>query len=287
MTTIGTFPLTGIRAATTDPQNALIARAVAVLKTDPRMLAAWLVGSFAVGEADPFSDVDLHCLVEDDSFAAVRADWQDLVREVAPMVLVRPFRDGDIGGTCITRDWLHLDLVLHQRSALDPMPVEGMAPLFDKTNELLPTGPTPRRAVVSTPYFPAETVDWFFYMLGSLPVVVGRDEPAWAMNGVIVLCDDCLVPLMFAERGVRKVGGNKRLNPFLSVEQRQVLLDLPPLAPTVDSVIEAEIAIAREFIPRGRALALTTSSPWPQELEDATVGHFERSFGARIFQPRR
>lgn len=88
---------------------------------------------------------------------------------------------------------------------------------------------------------------------------------------------------MFAERGVRKIGGNKRLNPFLSESQRQVLLRLPVLSPTIESVIEAEMAIAREFIPRGRALAEVTGAQWPDELEHATVAHFERSFGASIF----
>ena len=46
--------------------------------------------------------------------------------------------------------------------------------------------------------------------VGNLVVVVGRNEPAWAMNSVITLRDYGLVPLMFAERGVRKRGRNKR-----------------------------------------------------------------------------
>lgn len=280
---MGRFPLTGIKSATTAPQLALIERTTEVLRGDDRVVAAWLVGSFALGHADPFSDVDVHCLVPDDAMPSLRETWRSLADQIAPMVLVRPFRDGDAGGACITREWLHVDLVFHAESDVDPLRVEGMAPLFEKRTGLLPDRPTARATVVPEPYFPDEVVSWFFYMLGSLPVVVGRDEPAWAMNGVIVLRDDCLVPLMFAERGIRKVGGNKRQNPFLSAEQQQVLLDLPPIAPTVDSVISAEIAIAREFIPRGRALAAATGAVWPEALEDATVAHFERSFGATIF----
>ena len=46
--------------------------------------------------------------------------------------------------------------------------------------------------------------------VGNLVVVVGRNEPAWAMNGVITFRDYGLVPLMFAEHGVRKRGRNKR-----------------------------------------------------------------------------
>jgi hypothetical protein len=52
------YSLAGIRAATTAPQEDLIARAVEVLRGDDRVLAAWLVGSFATGEADPWSDID-------------------------------------------------------------------------------------------------------------------------------------------------------------------------------------------------------------------------------------
>lgn len=173
----------------------MVARAVAVLFDDPRVLAGWLVGSFATGTADAFSDVDLHCLGLDDALDELRESWRDIAHAIAPMVLLRPFT-GAVGGACITRDWLHLDLVLHPRSSLDPKAIAGMRPLFDKVGGLVPPAPTPRKAPDSAPYFPSDVVDWFFYMLGNLPVVVGRNEPAWAMTAssccaTTALCRSC------------------------------------------------------------------------------------------------
>lgn len=278
------YPLTGLREATTAPQLRLIEGAVHVLGKDERVLAAWLVGSFALGEADPFSDVDLHCSITDESVAELKQAWPDLVHEITPTVMATPFFPDSLGGYCVTPDWVHIDLALHPRSSLDPHTVEGMKPLFDKTGELLPDTVTPRPSARQKPYFPTAVVDWFFYMFGNLVVLVGRNEPAWAMNGVITLRDTGLVPLMFAERGVTKMGGNKRLNPFLSAAQRQVLLNLPPIAPTIDSVIEAEVAIARDFIPRGRRLATATGALWPQAFEDATVDRIERSIGITVLE---
>ena len=174
-----------------------------------------------------------------------------------------------------------MDLALHPRNC--PNTVAPMRPLFDKTGVLLPTQAVPAPAVAPEPYFPVDAVDWFFYMFGNLVTVVGRDEPVWAMNGVITLRDTRLVPLFFAERGIARVGGNKRLSPFLSTEQQELLRNLPPLAPTIDSVIEAEAAIARIFIPRGRRLAAATGAAWPAELERATVAYFEHNLDTKIF----
>jgi hypothetical protein len=276
------YSLAGIRAATTAPQADLIARAVEVLRGDDRVLAAWLVGSFATGEADPWSDIDLHFLVTDEGGDDLEESWRDLLARMTPTVMAQPFSPGSDGGYAITPEWVHIDLAFHRESVLDPRTVDGMSPLFDKRGDLLPAGPTPRPPFVSDPYVPADTVDFFFYMLGNLVVVVGRNEPAWAMNGVITLRDYGLVPLMFAERGVRKQGGNKRQNPFLSHEQQQVLLDLPPIAPTIDSVIDAEVAIARDFIPRGRALARTVGATWPEAFEHATIRRIEDAFGLEV-----
>jgi hypothetical protein len=278
-----THDLSAMRAATTEPQERLIEHAALVLRDDERVLAAWLVGSFARGNADPWSDIDLHCTIADDSTEELRTHWPDLARRITPTVQTKAFFPGSLGGYCITPEWLHVDLALHPRGTLDPNTVVPMRPLFDKTGVLLPTQAVPGPAVAREPYFPVDAVDWFFYMFGNLVTVVGRDEPVWAMNGVITLRDTGLVPLFFAERGIARVGGNKRLNPFLSTEQQELLRNLPPLAPTIDSVIEAEAAIARIFIPRGRRLAAATGAAWPSELERATVAYFEHNLDTKVF----
>ena len=53
-------------AGFTRQRDDLLARIVGVLGADVRVPSVWLSGSFGRGEADAWSDFDLHVAVEDD-----------------------------------------------------------------------------------------------------------------------------------------------------------------------------------------------------------------------------
>ena len=283
------FPLTGIRSATTAPQEGLIDRARAVLSSDERVLAAYLVGGFAVGTADAWSDVDLQVIVADEATDDLKTSWPTLVGQMAETAHIRPFGFG-IGGICITPEWLHFDVVFHPVSSIDARNIQGMVPLLDKAG-LLPAHPVPRPFRQGDPFFPEAAVDMFLYMLGNMVTVVGRNDPVPATNGVIMVRDIALVGLLLAERGwattrEHTVGNpfpfTKRLRSYLTDEQNMLLASLPPLEPTVDSAIGGYLAMARIFLPRGRRLAAQTDQPWPEAYERASVSYFERSLGVVI-----
>ncbi|MGH9172849.1 MAG: nucleotidyltransferase domain-containing protein [Vicinamibacterales bacterium] len=63
-------------------RDALLQRIVAVLRDDPRIVAAWPQGSFAAGTADEWSDLDLHVVVRDEEFERVVAQRMDRYRQV-------------------------------------------------------------------------------------------------------------------------------------------------------------------------------------------------------------
>ena len=287
------YPLDGVRAATIGPQQALLDRAVSVLGDDARVLAVWLVGSFATGEADAFSDVDLQCLVADDAAPDIERTWTDVVERISPTVRVTPF-PGAIGGTCITPDWVHLDIVFHPAAAMDLSTVEGMVPLLDRTGRL-PDATVPRPDRRGEPFFPSWLVEWFLYMVGASVGVVGRNEPVPGSNGVLVVRDIGLVGLFLAEQGLLTTRehtnpGNpfpftKRLRPYLADEQNGILESLPPVGPTLDSVIEGYRAVAAVFLPRARALATATGSEWPAAYERATLAYYERGIGVPLLDP--
>ena len=83
---------------------------------------------------------------------------------------------------------------------------------------------------------------------------------------------------MLAERGVRRTGGAKRLNAYLSDEQRAVLEAIPAAGTDPADIVAANQYICREFIRRGTALAHQTGEPWPTEFVDATLAHLRRQF---------
>jgi hypothetical protein len=283
------YSLEGVRAATTAPQEALIARARDVFAADDRVLAAYLVGGFAVGQGDAWSDVDLQCLVRDEAAEDLAATWRDVADAIAPTAHIQPFGRGT-GGVCITPDWLHFDVVFNPASSVDPKKLEGMVPLVDKVG-LLPKEPVPSPNRRGEPFFPLTTVEHFLYMLGNMVSVVGRNELVPATNGVIIVRDIDLVGLLLAEQGWattrQHAFGNpfpftKRLRTYLTDEQNTLLLSLPPLVATIDSVIEGYLALARAFLPRARSLAERTGSSWPAAYEAASVSYFESSLGVQL-----
>src|SRR5690348_3652648 len=71
----------GVRSMTQDAardlvtrRDALIARIVTLARSDDRFQAAWLQGSIARADSDPYSDVDAYLAVEDDAVGSV---WND------------------------------------------------------------------------------------------------------------------------------------------------------------------------------------------------------------------
>ncbi len=259
----------------TAEQRELTEAARAVIAADERVVAAWLGGSFAAGTADAYSDIDLHCAVADESAGWFAEHWSDVAAQITPLVRAGPI-PGVAGGFVITPDWLHLDLVFHPRSQVSPAALTRARPLFDRTGTLLPREPAPAAAGPGDPYFPADAVNLYLYLLGNLAVVLGRGELLMAANGATMRRDVGLVPVMLAENGVRKRDGNKRLNPYLTASQRAFLESLPPLSASRDSVVRFDQLIAADLISRGRALAERTGATWPSEFERATTGYLER-----------
>ncbi len=286
------YPLTGIRQATTEPQQALLAHATEILSADPRLVAAYLVGSFAVGQGDPFSDLDLQCLAAADAVDDLRDTWMDLAGRISPTVAIEPFRFS-VGGSCLTPEWLHFDLVFHPPGTLDPGTVEGMMPLFDKTG-VLPDHPLPRPSGRGEPFLPLPAVNWVLYMTGNMVSPIARGEPIPLTNAAVLFRDLGLIPLFLAEQGMTHVPPGrkanplnpfpytKRLRPYLTDEQNEILAALPAAEPNVDSAVDAILAVLRVFLPRARRLAATTGTPWPVEYEAASVGYLERSLGAPL-----
>jgi hypothetical protein len=283
------YSLSGVRVATTRPQEELVLRVLEVLAPDSRVLAGYLVGGFAVGYGDAFSDVDFQFLIDDAAVADISGSWLALLERIAPPVHVLPF-PGTIGGAVITADWLHYDVVFNPISSIDIASVEGMVPLFDKRG-VLPSDPVPRSVRRTEPFFPAGVVMQFLYQLGNMVSVVARDEPVPLSNGVMMMRDTCLVRLLLAEQGWKETRehsfGNpfpftKRLRGYLTDEQNRLLEELPPLEATIDSGIDGWIALARIFLPRARALAERTGGVWPAEYERASVDYFERMLGAPL-----
>jgi predicted nucleotidyltransferase len=77
-------------AAYAHQRDDLLARIIGVLHADPRVRSAWLSGAFGRGEADAWSDLDLHIAVVNDELVGFWAARHDLYAQVGRPVLVQP-----------------------------------------------------------------------------------------------------------------------------------------------------------------------------------------------------
>jgi predicted nucleotidyltransferase len=259
-------------------QQEVIARAGELLPEDERILGVYLIGSYGTGQADRFSDVDVHLVVTDDSIDWFEQHWDDVLRKLTGPTVHTDRVPGLIGGLGITSDWLHVDFVAHPLAAFDRFQYDGVRVLFDRDGTLFPDGDiAPKGGRPGEPYWPEGNVKLFFYFLGNLVTVLGRDERIVGNQGVGAVRDQ-LVALMLAERGVRRTGGVKRLNALLSDEQRAALEAVPAAGTDPSDIIAANQYICRQFITRGTALAKLTDNPWPTKFVDATLLHLRNHF---------
>ncbi|TDW18604.1 nucleotidyltransferase-like protein [Kribbella kalugense] len=253
-------------------------RARELLPEDERILAVYLIGSYATGAADRYSDVDVHLVVTDDSAEWFAEHWDDVLRKLTGPTVLAEGLPGMIGGLGITAEWLHVDLIVHPLESFVRDQYDGVKVLFDRDGTLFPDGDiAPKGGRAGEPYWPAVNVNLFFYFLGNLVTVLGRDERIVGNQGIGAVRDQ-LIALMLAERGVRRTSGAKRLNALLSDEQRATLEAIPAAGTDPADIIVANQYICRQFITRGTALAKLTDSPWPTEFVEATLNHLRNHF---------
>jgi predicted nucleotidyltransferase len=69
--------------------EALLRRIVQVLEAEPRVQAAWLLGSFGRGAADEWSDLDLHLAIDDADFERFLEERESLYRRVGHPILIQ------------------------------------------------------------------------------------------------------------------------------------------------------------------------------------------------------
>ncbi|MFI5692225.1 nucleotidyltransferase domain-containing protein [Kribbella sp. NPDC051586] len=250
-------------------QQDLIGRARQVLSQDDRVLGVWLVGSHGRGTEDQFSDVDLWVVVSADDVEGFCDDWPKIADEIAPTVFQRAI--GRRIFNQITPDWLRFDVTVGTPDAIGNRSRSTAKPLYDPNGlsaglgeQGAPKQPDPERVEAITREF--------LRVLGLLPVVVGREEFVVGESGAGLL-RQMLVDLMLEDVAVEDRGGALHLNLLLPVERQQILIDLPPLQATRESVITAHVAYATAFLPLARTLHTTCGRPWPEALETAARRH--------------
>jgi predicted nucleotidyltransferase len=261
----------------TDDQAALIEQLAEALAADARIRSVWLSGSLGKGCGDAWSDVDLTVEVDESDRRACLADYAADHPDLPQLVLAREVYGRVL--TAVTADWARFDLAFLTPVELARVDGGGLKLLVGDPS----VRPSPYPA--DEPGAPARLtalVEEFLRVLGLSPVAVGRQEWLVAHQGWDLL-RGMLIDLMLEENRVSPgARGVKRLNPFLTPEQRALLEGLAPPRPGRDPLIAANGELAGLFLPRARALAQARGVAWPEAFEQATRRHLEQTVGLRI-----
>ncbi|TFD88142.1 hypothetical protein E3T61_13680 [Cryobacterium lactosi] len=162
---------------------------------DERIRAVWLEGSLARGLADDWSDLDLHLAVrEPESFAAT--DW---LESQVHLVLADAIPGLTGSFICVTSGWIHIDLNVHPPDG-EFAPEDTRRVLFDRDalirNSMTTASPS------GLPFFPAQDVQIFLYVLGQSVASVRRGDLIAHSQATAMMRDRLLVNLLLAENGV-------------------------------------------------------------------------------------
>ncbi|MFN3521088.1 MAG: aminoglycoside 6-adenylyltransferase [Phenylobacterium sp.] len=257
-------------------QADLIARVTRHAEEDARVRALLLSGSFGKDEADDWSDVDLIAVVSPEdhkAFAAGARDWLGAVADIVHWHSPHP--PLPLFGA-VTAGYDRLDLtvtvpgmVLGAQSTLKP--------LLDRDGvyAALPASPPPGRV---DPAKVEAIVREFLRVMGLLPLVAGRRQPAIAVGGVGHLRQAVLALLIEAQALPAPVGALS-VAKVLPAEDMELLAALPTPASDTEAVIEAQLEHARLFLPRARRIAADCGAAWPEAFEAAVRAHLKRTMG--------
>lgn len=260
----------------TDEQQVLLERLTAALAADPRVRAAWLGGSLGQDAGDAWSDLDIVVLVEEPDRAACIADYRADHPGLPPLVLSHVVYGRVLAA--ITPDWERFDLSFLTAAELPSQDASVLKLLLGDPGQT----PPPRAQGPSALQPLGPLVTEFLRVLGLAPVAVGRGEWLTMQQGVELL-RHMLIDLMLLENQVPPGSrGAKRLNAFLTDDQRAWLEALPPPLAERQALIAANATLARQFLTRAKPLAAKLGTPWPTAFEDATRRHLKATLALEI-----
>jgi len=263
----------------TEAQRALATRLASVLAADARVDSAWLAGSFGCGDGDAWSDIDVIAVVDAEDRAACLAEYAGARNPVGETVLLRILFGRIVHA--VRPDWERYDIHFVTPEEFRAVDKLRLKPLAGANLD----GP-PAVEVTWGAYEPSredvvEMTKEFLRIQGLAPTAVERGEWLAGQEGMGHL-RKLLLELMIEINGISKAqrGGAKRLNPYLTREQRAAVESIQLPRPDRDSFIAANNALARLFIPLAKETLARAGAPWPQALEDTTRQHLTRVFGA-------
>ena len=243
-----------------------LSRFVDACSADDRIVAAFLFGSRARGEADEYSDLDLCVITRDEALENVMAQRAAFVRQLGEPVFME-----DIGldriAFFILADGTECELVFGREGALEELDVGTFVTLVDKRGILdgaefpLPQpDPDERREQLR------QVLNWFWHDLSHFMAALGRGDPWWASGQLEALRRYC-GNLSRIEHGFEAQD-----EAYEKLEKAVPISELAALQPTFcpmerDAMLKAALDIVSFFREHAPRVAGAYGSEYPADLQ--------------------
>jgi predicted nucleotidyltransferase len=245
----------------------LIARFHDACSADERIVAAFIGGSMARGQADRYSDLDLCVVVDDAAFDEVIADRAPLVGNLGTPLLLELEGDDEPVAFVMLADGNDIEVTFVRESRLNETEVGPIRPLFDRRG-LLDELDVPIREPSTGDVVEdlRRTLVWFWHDLGHFVTAAGRSQTWWAAGQVEALRGYC-VNLVRVEQGLRSES-----EPYWKIDAETSTDALEELrstfvGPDIDGMVDAASHLVGFFGVHGRRAADAYRLEYPDELE--------------------
>jgi len=255
------------REAPSRAHEQLIARFSDACESDHRVVAAFVGGSIARGDADQYSDVDFCVVTTDEAADDVFADRAAIVAQLGTPLFLEDWGHEAPEVFVILADGTDVEVFFVAESRLKEMQVGSILPLLDRTG-LLTNLDLPMRAPPSEDLAVElrRVLAWFWHDVSHLIKALGRGQLWWAAGEVEALRGYCL-NLVRIEQGVE--AGDE---PYFKIDAETSTVALEPVRSTFapmepEALTRAGSELVAFFGARGRPLADAYGLDYPSELE--------------------
>jgi Streptomycin adenylyltransferase len=248
----------------------LIDRFISACQADHRIVAAFLGGSYASGQADAWSDIDLGLVTTDDSYAQFLAEREAFVPQLGSPAFIE-----DFGHTntifFIFPDGTDAELGMGRESDFLNIHSGPYTVLLDKTGIL---------DNVVFPYHHADPdeqhetlrrlIHWFWHDLTHLITALGRNQLWWAYGQIDELRGMCINLARLHHNFSAPVDNYDKIEKAVPLEL------LMPLQPTFclmerGAMLQAGLTLVEFYKVHAIPLAQAHAIPYPESLEHALV----------------
>jgi predicted nucleotidyltransferase len=252
----------------------LLNRFVALCQADERILAAFLGGSYARGNADAYSDIDLGLITTDESYADFTAELASFVKRLGEPAFLEDF-DSEGIIFFIFPDGTECELVVGHASDFLHIHSGPHQVLLDKTGILNSVSfPAPEADPDKQQEALRRLIYWFWHDLSHFITAMGRNQLWWAYGQLDELRGMCVNLARLHHNFSAQAIGYEKIEKDLPLEL------LTPLQPTFcpmerGAMLQAGLTMAQFYKDRAIPLADAHGIPYPYDLEQVMMARLK------------